>query len=75
MADRSFTPQAATSLLPGSSLIREWQGKRHEVGVVAGGFIYQGEAFRSLSKVAHHITGTKWNGPVFFGLKRRGTSA
>jgi Protein of unknown function (DUF2924) len=70
MADRGFTPQAATTLLPGSSLIREWQGKRHEVAVVADGLVYQGEKFRSLSQVASHITGTKWNGPVFFGLRR-----
>lgn len=75
IADRGFTPQAAATLLPGSSLIREWQGKRHEVAVVADGFLYQGEKFGSLSKVAHHITGTKWNGPVFFGLKRKGSSA
>ncbi len=75
MADRGFAPQAAATLLPGSSLIREWQGKRHEVAVVADGFIYQGEKFRSLSRVAHHITGTKWNGPVFFGLKRKAASA
>lgn len=71
MADRGFTPQAATTLMPGSSLIREWQGKRHEVAVVDDGFVYQGEKFGSLSKVAHHITGTKWNGPAFFGLKRK----
>lgn len=75
LADRSFVPQAATTLLPGSSLIREWQGKRHEVAVVADGFLYQGEKFGSLSKVAHHITGTKWNGRAFFGLKRKGASA
>jgi len=75
MADRGFAPQAAATLMPGSSLIREWQGKRHEVAVVADGFLYQGEKFRSLSKVAHHITGTKWNGPVFFGLKRKDTSS
>ena len=74
IADRSFVPQAATTLLPGSSLIREWRGKRHEVAVSADGFLYQGERFRSLSQVAHHITGTKWNGPVFFGLKRKGAS-
>jgi hypothetical protein len=74
MADRSFVPPAANKLLPGSSLIREWQGKRHEVAVVDGGFVYQSETFRSLSSVAHRITGTKWNGPVFFGLKRRAAS-
>ena len=75
MADRRFAPEVAKTLLPGSSLIREWQGKRHEVAVVADGFVYQGEKFRSLSRVAHHITGTKWNGPVFFGLKRKAGSA
>jgi len=75
MADRGYVPQAAPTLLPGSSLIREWQGNRHEVAVTADGFVYQGEKFRSLSQVAHHITGTKWNGPVFFGLKRRAASA
>ena len=75
MADRGFAPQVATTLLPGSSLIREWRGKRHEVAVAAEGFVYQGAKFRSLSQVAHHITGAKWNGPVFFGLKRRTVSA
>jgi len=75
MVDRGFTPQSAATLLPGSSLIREWQRKRHEVAVVADGFLYRGQKFRSLSKVAHHITGTKWNGPVFFGLKRKGSSS
>ena len=45
---------------------------RHEVAVTADGFSYQGGAFRSLSQVAGHITGTKWNGHVFFGLKARG---
>ena len=75
MADRGFAPEVAKTLLPGSSIIREWQGKRHEVAVVADGFVYQGEKFHSLSRVAHHITGTKWNGPMFFGLKRKGASA
>jgi len=75
MADRSFTPATATALLPGSSLIREWRGARHEVAVLADGFLYKGEMFGSLSRVAHRITGTKWNGPVFFGLKRRGKAA
>jgi hypothetical protein len=52
-------------------LIREWQGVRHEVAVTAEGFTYLGEPYRSLSQVAHRITGTKWNGLVFFGLKPR----
>ena len=70
-ADRSFTPTPGPTLKPGSSLIREWHGVRHEVAVTVDGFAYLGEAFRSLSQVAHTITGTKWNGLVFFGLKAR----
>ena len=69
--DRRFTPVPGPSLKPGSSLIREWRGARHEVVVTADGFQYQGERFTSLSQVARTITGTKWNGLVFFGLKPR----
>jgi hypothetical protein len=75
MSDRGFAPEVAKTLLPGSSIIREWQGTRHEVAVVTDGFVYQGEKFRSLSRIAAYITGTKWNGPVFFGLKRKKASA
>ena len=57
-------------LKPGSSLIREWGGQRHEVAVTHDGFAYQGEAYASLSQVAGKITGTKWNGPLFFGLRK-----
>ena len=70
-ADRGFTPVPSLSLKPGSSLVREWGGTRHEVAVTADGFTYQGESFRSLSQVAGKITGAKWSGPVFFGLKSR----
>ena len=59
-------------LLPGTMLIRDWNGERHEVMVLDGGFEYQGRKFRSLSAVAKHITGTKWNGPLFFGLRDNG---
>lgn len=69
--DRGFNPGPAISLKPGSSLIREWGGVRHEVAVIDDGFLYRGERFASLSKLAHRITGSKWNGPVFFGLKPR----
>jgi hypothetical protein len=67
--DRGFSPGPAIRLKPGSALIREWGGQRHEVAVVEGGFVYQDERFASLSKLAQRITGAKWNGPVFFGLK------
>jgi hypothetical protein len=67
-----FTPTPGPILKPGSSLVREWRGERHEVRVVEGGFTYRGEHLRSLSEAALKITGTKWNGLVFFGLKSRG---
>jgi len=50
-------------------LIREWQGVEHVVTVVADGFEYEGRRYRSLSSVARAITGTQWNGPLFFGLR------
>ncbi len=54
----------------GTKLVREWQGVRHEVTAsTEGGFLYRGERFRSLSQVARAITGTRWNGPRFFGLR------
>lgn len=69
--DRNFTPTPGPSLKVGSSLIKEWRGVRHEVRVTEEGFSYQGERFGSLSEVAQRITGTKWNGHIFFGLKAR----
>ncbi|MEM8595022.1 MAG: DUF2924 domain-containing protein [Pseudomonadota bacterium] len=55
----------------GTRLIREWQGVEHVVTVTADGYEWQGRPFRSLSAVARAITGTRWNGWVFFGLKSR----
>src|SRR6185436_8454370 len=55
--------------LAGTKLIREWQGVDHCVTVRIGDFEYMGRPYKSLSSVAHEITGTKWNGWVFFGLK------
>jgi Protein of unknown function (DUF2924) len=56
---------------PGTILVREWQGTTHHVTVVADGFIWNGRTHSSLSGIARAITGTKWNGPRFFGLARR----
>lgn len=61
----------AISLRAGARLIRDWQGKSHQVLVLEGGFEYQGTRYPSLSKIASDITGTHWSGPRFFGLKRR----
>ncbi len=60
------------SPIPGTRLVREWQGERHEVTAVRGGFEYRGATYRSLSAIARKITGTQWNGPAFFGLRTRG---
>ena len=56
------------ALLPGTRLIREWQGRRHVVDIVAEGYVFDGKTHRSLSAVAKKITGTHWSGPRFFGL-------
>lgn len=61
--------------LAGTRLIREWQGVEHSVTVRVDGFEYQGRPYKSLSAIARSITGTRWNGWVFFGLKnQRATS-
>ena len=59
-------------LIAGTRLCREWQGVEHTVTTLAdGGFDYAGRRFASLSAVARTITGTQWNGPLFFGLRSR----
>ncbi|HBS48618.1 MAG TPA: DUF2924 domain-containing protein [Rhodobacteraceae bacterium] len=57
--------------IAGTRLIREWQGIEHVVTVTADGYEWQGRPYKSLSSVARAITGTRWNGWVFFGLKNR----
>ena len=56
---------------PGTRLIREWQGIEHVVTATTDGYEWQGQPYRSLSAIARAITGTRWNGLVFFGLKNR----
>jgi hypothetical protein len=58
-----------TDLRPGTVLGREWNGQMHRVAVLADGFAWNGNTYPSLSKVAFAITGTRWNGPKFFGLR------
>jgi hypothetical protein len=58
--------------LAGTRLIREWQGVQHVVTVRADDFEFEGRPYRSLSAIARHITGTRWNGWTFFGLRSRG---
>ena len=60
-------------LAPGTVLVREWGERDHQVRVTADElFEYDGRAFKSLSAVARHITGTQWNGLLFFGLRKTG---
>lgn len=80
LLDRSGSPEAAakkainpkrseTALHPGTVLGREWNGRMHRVAVLADGFAWNEKTYASLSKVAFEITGTRWNGPRFFGLR------
>jgi hypothetical protein len=57
-------------LIPGTRLVREWQGARHEVTVLVEGFEYAGRRYRSLTAVADAITGGHWSGLAFFGVRR-----
>lgn len=54
---------------PGTHFVREWKGKLHEVSVLPSGYVYNDHTYRSLSEIARVITGTRWSGPAFFGLK------
>ena len=56
---------------PGTTLIREWNGTTHQVLVLDKGFAYEGRVWRSLSQIAGEITGSRWNGPAFFGLRSK----
>jgi hypothetical protein len=60
--------------LPGTRLVREYGGVQHVVTVRPDDFEYEGRPYRSLSAIARHITGTRWNGWQFFGLRGRGES-
>lgn len=65
------------NLLPGAILMREWNGTHYEVRVTEEGFLFSDKTWKSLSQIAREITGARWNGPAFFGLrsKRKVTSA
>jgi Protein of unknown function (DUF2924) len=63
--------QKRTQLTPGTVLVREWDRRSQRVMVMSDGFAWNGQTYDSLSKVAFAITGTRWNGPRFFGLRNK----
>lgn len=67
--DGTGPAKASNALAPGGRLIREWNGATHTVDVTEDGFVWNGVQYRSLSAIARTITGTRWSGPRFFGLK------
>lgn len=69
--DRGGGLAASRTLRPGTRLVREWQGEVHEVIALADGFLWNGASYRSLSVIARAITGTSWNGWIFFGIERK----
>jgi hypothetical protein len=89
LLDRSDSPEKAgqraatlvrhiADVQPGTSLSRQWNGHMQRVAVLAEGFAWNGKTYSSLSQVAFAITGTRWNGPRFFGLRdkpSKGSSA
>ena len=70
-------PITRDDLQPGTVLMREWNGHHYEVRVTKEGFLFNDKAWKSLSQIAREITGARWNGPAFFGLrsKRKGAVA
>lgn len=66
--DGAARGKPAPGLKPGARLVREWNGVAHRVDVTADGYVWNGVTYRSLSAIAHAITGARWSGPRFFGL-------
>jgi hypothetical protein len=66
---RDTRPPREPIVPAGTIITRDWRGVRHQVEAAADGFLYDGKLWNSLSEVARAITGTRWNGPRFFGLR------
>ncbi len=73
--DEPIAPSRQNRLKLGTRLIRTWKGQAHPVRVVERGFEYKGKRYASLSEIARLITGTRWSGPAFFGLRAAKTEA
>ncbi len=70
-SDGRLPLSSGPSLKPGAKLIREWHGKTYRVAVLEDGFEFDGERYRSLSRIAREITGAHWSGRRFFGLTQK----
>ena len=73
-AEPTADAHAEVTLKPGTILIRDWAGTTHRVTVLEEGFSWKGRTWGSLSEIASTITGTRWSGPRFFGLKKRSSA-
>jgi hypothetical protein len=71
LGSKPVKPGNKDQILPGTILRRTWRGDLYEVMVLKQGFAHEGETYGSLSEIARVITGTRWNGPAFFGLRRQ----
>lgn len=69
--EKAKLPNKADTILPGTILRRDWRGDLYEVMTLEDGFAFEGTTYASLSEIARKITGTRWNGPAFFGLRSR----
>jgi hypothetical protein len=64
--------KAAPEVTPGTRLVREWNGRTIDVIATEAGMLWEGRTYRSLSAIAHEVTGTAWSGPRFFGIGAHG---
>ena len=62
--------QGISCIKPGTRLVRDWRGQSHHVTVLERGYSYAGRHYSTLSQIARLITGTRWSGPLFFGLRK-----
>lgn len=70
-SDSNSRMSSITRIRPGTRLVREWQHQVHLVNVEAAGYEYRGGRYKSLSEIARLITGTRWSGPLFFGIRSK----
>ena len=68
---RDNRPAPESTVAPGTIIRREWRGVSDEIEATGNGFLYRGKHWESLSGIARAITGTRWNGPRFFGLREK----